>query len=466
MSAPALILRDDQSAVVADVRARFAAGASSVALCAPTGWGKTVAFSYIVQAASAKGKRVLILAHRIEILEQISKALTAFGVAHGLINPGAPLTDHNVQVASVATIARRLDYWRARFDFIVIDECHHAVAGSWARVIASQPEAKILGVTATPQRLDGKGLGDVFQQLVLAPSVKELIARGRLSSFVAYAADVQIDVSGVKTRGGDFAVEGLREAAMDGVVISAAVDEYLRLCDGASAIAFCVDIAHSQAVATAFGERGLQAEHVDGETPSADRKRLIAALGTGEIDVLCNCGLISEGVDVPAVGAAILLRPTKSLALYLQQVGRVLRMASGKERAILLDFASNCVRHGLPDEPREWSLDSKARRAGNSQPPPVRRCAECGALAPIAAHTCPECGADLLTRKERAEIAVRLREADEAFVAERLRNMSYPERLRWAEGDEEKLRKVAAACSYKRGWIFHRLQELSAEGCQ
>ena len=258
-------------------------GGSSLCYVLPCGGGKTVVFAYLVAAAAAKGKRVLILAHRIEIIEQIAVALDSFGVSYGLIAPDAEATDHNVQIASVATLARRLDSWRDRFDLVVIDECHHAVAGSWSKIIASQPRAKFLGVTATPERLDGKGLSDVFELMVEGPTIAELIELLHLfSRFVAYAPAAEVDLSGARTRGGDYAIEDIR-SAMGGVVIGAAVDEYLRLCPGVPAVAFCVDIAHSQQVAARFRAHGVRAQHLDGDTPAAERRRLIAALGTGDL---------------------------------------------------------------------------------------------------------------------------------------------------------------------------------------
>ena len=248
---------------------------------------------------------------------------------------------------------------------------------------------------------------------------------------------------------------------MGGVVIESAVAEYGRICPSTPAVAFCVDIAHSEAVAARFRSHGYRAAHVDGETPSQERRRLIAALGTGEINVITNCGLISEGVDVPAIGTAILLRPTQSLALYLQQVGRSLRPAPGKDRALILDFAGNALRHSLPDAPREWSLESKARRGRfQCDASTVRRCEACGVLNPRSAQTCSECGADLLTTRERAEITMRLRADESARLGDQIRAMSYAQRVRWAGDDEDRLRLVAMACGYKKGWVFHRLEEL------
>ncbi|AZG75903.1 DEAD/DEAH box helicase [Methylocystis rosea] len=453
------VLRDYQAALVDGVGAAYRDGARSVLMVLPTGGGKTVIFSRVVRGAAAKSKRVLLLAHRVEIVEQIGAALDCEGVAHGLIAPDAPETSHAVQVASVATLARRIDGWAGAFDLIVIDEAHHAVAGSWGKILAAMPNAHILGVTATPERLDGRGLGDVFETMIEGPSTGDLIAEGHLSRPTVFAPTSAPDLTGVRTRMGDYEIGDLR-AAMGGVIIESATAEYGRICPGTPAVTFCVDIAHSEAVAARFRSHGYRAAHVDGEMPARERRRLIAQLGTGELNVLTNCGLISEGVDVPAIGAAILLRPTQSLALYLQQVGRSLRPAPGKDRALILDFARNSLRHGLPDDSRTWSLASKPRRERPTSSASVRRCNECGAVNPANARECLECGASLMTPLERMEVAMKLRSEETARLGEQLRSMTYAQRIAWAGANEVRLRAVASACQYKKGWIFRRLQEM------
>jgi DNA repair protein RadD len=410
-------LRSYQQEGVAAIRGAYAAGRKAVLYAAPTGSGKTRLFATIVAGAAARGNSICILGHRVEITDQISAALDDLGVPHGIIAAGTPVTDMPVQVASVATLARRLHRIRPP-GLLVIDEAHHSVAGTWLRIIEAFPEAHILGVTATPERLDGKGLGDIFEKLVLGPSVEELVSAG--------------------------------------VVIDAAVDEYQRRCDGAPAIVFGVDIEHSQRVAARFSARGYRAAHVDGDTPKAERRRLIAALGSTEVQVVTNCGLISEGLDVPTVTAAILLRPTKSLALYLQQVGRALRPAPGK-RALVLDHAGNVFRHGFPDDPRDWSLDGRGRKGSGEAP--IRRCPHCGALNALATWICSECGAVLREEKSHIEIT-----PEPLIEIDRLAGMTYRGVLRWAGADERRLRAVARARGYKRGWVFHRLREIAEDG--
>ena len=387
------------------------------------------------------------------------------GVPYGLIAPGLPETDAPVQLASVATLARpsRLERWRNRFDLIVVDEAHHSVAGSWARVIASQPRAKVLGVTATPARLDGRGLAEQFDVLVTGPQTADLIREEWLSDYVVYEPTATPDLSAARLRAGDFATEDLRQA-MDGVVIGAAVTEYQRLCPGIPTVVFGVDVAHSQAVAQRFRDAGVRAKHVDGETPASDRRRAVAALGNGELEVLCNCSLFGEGVDVPVLGGVILLRPTASLALHLQMIGRALRPSAGKARAQILDFSGNCGRLGLPDEPRQWSLNSKpTRQRERSDGPRLRHCKTCSALNGAGAHSCANCGGDLRTVRERREIEIALEQAKRREEEDLVRSLSYRQRLEWAGGDERSLRLVERICGYKSGWAWHRLRELAEQ---
>jgi superfamily II DNA or RNA helicase len=451
-------LRPYQERGVADIRQCFGRGVRSVLYQSPTGSGKTVLFAFIVAGAMARGNKILILAHRDEIVRQVAAALLELGVAHGIVAAGYERTPGPVQVANVATLLRHLEEVQAP-DLIVVDEAHHAVAGMWRKILAHWPGAKVLGVTATPERLDGKGLNDVFDELVIGPTVAELIAQDFLSKFTTYAPARSPDLSGVRSRAGDYAVDQLSNAMSKGIIIDGAVDEYVRLCSGVPAIAFCVDIAHSQLVAERFMARGYRAAHVDGNTDADERRDLIAALGTGGIQVLCNCGLISEGLDVPAVVAVILLRPTKSLALYLQQVGRALR--PGKPKALILDHSGNTFRHGLVDAPRTWSLAGrpKGERQGET---PLCRCEQCGALNPIAALVCSDCGAQLREPPSKREIRIGPLVELHQLTTDHLTTMTYRQALSWAGDSVDRLRLVAQARGYKRGWVFKVLQERAA----
>jgi DNA repair protein RadD len=339
-------LRAYQRQDVDRIREHFANGVACVCYQLPTGGGKTVVFCYILAAAASKGSRVLVIAHRNEILDQVARTLTSFGIRHGVIAAGYPVApEEPIQLASVFTLVRRPDSL-GEFDLLVIDEAHHAVASTWRDVLAAAPDARVLGVSATPERLDGKGLDDIFDELVRGPTVRELIDQGFLAPFVAYGPKTDLNLGGLRVTAGDYQIDQLADVMSAGIVVKSAVSEYGRLCAGAPAIAFCVDVAHSQQVAEAFRDAGWRAAHVDGNTRREERRDLIRSLADGRLDVLTNCGLISEGLDVPGVVTVILLRPTMSRAMFLQQIGRALR--PGKPKAFILDHAGCIKRQTRP----------------------------------------------------------------------------------------------------------------------
>jgi superfamily II DNA or RNA helicase len=463
-------LRDYQTSMLDDCRAEYASGARAVLLVAPTGAGKTRAFCYVASRAAEKGNRTLILVHRRELLNQTSHTLAAFNVEHGLIASGQPETDAAVQVASVQTLIRRLHRMTWQPDLIVVDEAHHTTATTGhGRIIASYPNARVLGVTATPERLDGQGLGThvggFFDALVLGPSVHELIDQGYLSRPVVYAPKQALDLAGIRTRAGDFAKDELTAAMDRPSITGSAVDQYRRRCNGTPAIAFCASVRHAQHVAEAFALAGYRAASIDGTLSDSDRAERIADLGAGRLHVLTSCEIVSEGTDIPVVGAAILLRPTQSLALYLQQVGRALRPYPGKERTVILDHVGNSLRHGLPSDDREWSLDSKPRRQreqGNADAAPVRQCESGGAVHHPSLAECPECGHQYPAR-EIAEVDGELTEVD-LEAAARIRQQRR-EQARAQTLDD--LREVARRRGYSPRWAEHdyRARQRRQGGC-
>jgi DNA repair protein RadD len=448
-----------------EIPAKYRQGFARVLMQLATGAGKTFIFCRIAAGAIAKGKRVWLLGHRAEILTQISDALYALGIDHGVLEGGQADTDSTIVVASIATMARRLDRYKdAPPDLIIVDEAHHAVAGSWRKILNAFPKARVLGVTATPERLDGRGLGDVFETMITGPDVAELTRQGYLVPAVVYAPSVAVDLSGVRTRAGDYAADDLAKVMSRGALVGDAIEHYKTLGDGVPAIAFAVNVAHSQQIAARFNAAGIAAAHLDGETPALERKRLIAALGAGKLKLLCNCGLISEGVDVPIVGAAILMRPTQSLALYLQMVGRALRPAPGKDRAIILDHAGNSLRHGLPADPREWSLEGKPRQQRDQPDRRHRHCKACSAINAAGTLRCVGCGAELKpTPAEQREIDAKLVAAERNKMINEIRAMTYREACRFAD-TPERARMVAAVRGFKAGWVWYRIRELAGEG--
>lgn len=386
-------LRPYQDTLVAAIRSSLASH-SRVLAVSPTGSGKTVTFSYIASRARERGKRIGIFAHRAELLDQISKTLKQFNVPHGMITSGASFVPgQSVYVCSAQTYAKRVGTARAPvFDLGIIDEAHHCTDGStWGKCMVASPDARWIGVTATPERLDGRGLAESFDDMVLGPTPRELIAAGALSDYRLFCPST-IDLTGVHTVAGDYNRGELAEAVDRPSVTGDAVRHYTTYLNGAPSAAFCVSILHAQHVAEEFRAAGYKAASVDGKMDPSERARIVGEFSRGELNVLTSCDLISEGFDVPGMHGAILLRPTQSLSLFMQQVGRALRTAPGKERAIIMDHAGNVGRHGLPDADREWSLEG--RRKGEKRAPveSVRQCERCACAFESRRSECPECG--------------------------------------------------------------------------
>ena len=463
-------LRDYQKTAIENCRKAFREKNNSVLLVAPTGAGKTVMFAHIAQEASRKGKRVLICAHREELIDQISQTLTHFDVAHGFIaSTRKPAPMGLVAVASVQTLVNRLDSINP--SLIVLDEAHHAVAGSWKKIINAYPKAKLLGVTATPQRLDGSGLGDIFKTMVLGPQVKELQALGFLSG-VKYFGPQTVDPSQLAKRGGEYTINGAAELMMPtgdiGKVTGEAIEEYRKNADGQRAVVFCVNIIHAQRVADQFCEAGYRWASIDSKMTKEARKQIVADFRSGALQGVSSCDIISEGFDLPEASVAILLRPTKSLGLFMQQVGRVLRTAAGKTHATVIDHVCNIgksvegefeITHGFIEQERIWSLSGEVKAKNSTIP--CKRCPECYALNPISVQFCTECGHEFIAKKEPPKpsggiIAEFDREAIMAQIETRLEDWikaaKFSEVLRWAR-TEEQLQQVADIRGYKPQWI-------------
>lgn len=458
----------DQTEFEEGIRAAYAGGAESVLGVAPTGFGKTVVFSDIAARAQAKGKRVGIYAHRAELIDQIGRALSEFGVPHGYLAPGYSADPMQpVQVCSIMAAARRVDRLiRNPFDMVILDEAHHAAAGSSAHAVLNAHKGKRkLGVTATPIRLSGEPLSIAFNKMVLGPSMAELIRMGRLTPYRLYAPSMP-DLSGVTRRGGDLD-RGQAETVMDKPKITGdAVDHYRRISPGRRAVVFCVSIAHAEHVAEQFRADGWQAASLDGKMDRNERRRVIADFSAGRIQVLTSCDIVSEGFDLPAIEVAILLRPTESLALYLQQVGRALRLFRGKEYAIILDHAGNSLDksqggrgHGFPDDPRTWSLDGAgaSKGAAGTRTIPTIVCGSCWRSFRAHEGCCPYCGHQRdIQGRQISQIVGDLIEVDPDLVrqARREEQDRLNERVRKTRGLLE-LARLAVELGRNEGWVHN-----------
>lgn len=385
-------LRPYQARDVERIRASYLSGHKAPLYVAPPGAGKTVMFAYICRGANARGNRVLVLCHRTELIEQISAALTDQGVEHGYIAADYPYRrGHSVYVASVFTLARRLEVFRP--DLVVVDEAHHTVASTtWGKILQAYAQAKRLGVTATPCRLSGEGLDAYYDDLIVGPTHEELIDEGYLTPLRAYAPPT-IETRGLHTRAGDYIPAEVVERVDRTSVTGDAVEHYARLCPGRRAVVFDVSVEAARKRAAAFRAAGFTAECLDGTLDRSVRAVDVADFRAGRTQVLTSVDIVSEGFDLPAIEVGISLRPTQSLGLWLQQTGRILRPLAGKSVALLFDHSGNCYRHGFPTERRDWSLAGvPAARDGGESQRSVRVCTACFAVNSQGARICKACG--------------------------------------------------------------------------
>lgn len=470
-------LRDYQVQAVNDTRAAYASGKTAPLLVLATGAGKTICFSYIAFSSIKRGKKVLILVHRIELLRQTQAKLQAFGLRVGLISPkytpdyGAP-----VQVAMVQTMIKRLGKY-PEFDLIVTDECHHVSATTYMSVIGNYPKAYQLGVTATPIRSDGKGLGKghggIFDTMVLGPSTRELMDMGFLVEPEIYIPPTELDMRGVKRSMGDFNKKETAARVDKRGITGNALDHYRQLSWQDPAVVFCVNVDHAKHVAQEARDMGLRAYSVDGSMEDRDRNRILSGLGDGSVHMVTSCDVISEGTDIPAIACGISLRPTQSTGLHLQQIGRCLRPSPGKSKAIWLDHVGNCAQiingemtvvHGFPDDDREWSLEGlvKAKRE-TEKVERITLCQSCYLAFKPTLSECPHCGAPRKI-KPRPEIKV---SAGELVKLDKTTKLAAQKKRNAETGKArtlEELEALAEARGYKKGWAKHIFESRQRSG--
>lgn len=456
-------LRPYQQAVLDAVRRSIATQGpegASVVIESPTGSGKTAMAAFIAESTLSKGGSLAFICHRQELIDQTALTFDQVGIPYAFIANGYPRQPSRVKICSVGTLVRRA----AKIPpptVVVWDECHHLGARTWSKVHAAWARSTHVGLSATPQRLDGTGLHRWFSEIVHGPPVATLIEQGYLSRYRAYAPTVP-DISGVHQRAGEYRRRELELAVGQGEILGDIAGHWQRLAPGRKTIAFAVSVKHSAGIVEAFRAAGVSAAHLDAKTPKPERRHTLQRFARGEIEVLSNVELFGEGFDLAAnagldctVEGVILARPTMSVGLHLQQVGRALRPKD--EPAVILDHAGNCVRHGLPDEPRTWSLEDRPKGEGEGREVPctVRMCGECYAVVSIDCTHCPYCGA-VLPVKGRAvkELEGDLQEIDQAEMLEARRRRRSRQEVGRAQSLEA-LRELAKARGYRPGWAEH-----------
>jgi superfamily II DNA or RNA helicase len=395
-------LRPYQEEVIADFERQVAAGHKSILIVAPTAAGKTVIFAEITRRYQSLGLRILVLAHRREIITQTDKKIAANGIRAGIIQAGTdPRPLAAVQIASISTLwvraFRSSTMLTPLADLIIIDEAHHAPARTYQKIVERYPSAILLGLTATPCRGDGRGLGGLFKVMLQCPQVAELTEQGYLVKAIVYAP-VDPDLKGVETRNGDYAENQLAARVDKPKIIGDIVTHWHKYGQRRKTVVFAVNVAHSIHLRDEFCRSGVRAEHVDGSTPKDVRDAILERLASGETEVVCNCMVLTEGWDMPEVGCCVLARPTKKMGLYRQMIGRVLRTAPGKSDAIVLDHSGAVYRHSRPEDHVEWTLDPDKHAASAEHQARQQEsggglieCTQCSALR-VGGQPCPHCG--------------------------------------------------------------------------
>ena len=419
------MLRDYQQDLYNKTVSSFQQGYHRPLVVAPCGAGKSYLFAEM--ARRTRGE-VLVLVHRNELKQQHYKLLATLGI-------------ENTRVETYQTEFRRLG-WYPKPRLLIVDEAHLSRSNTWQKIIEYY-DTFTVGFTATPVRLDGRPLGDIFDTLIVGVDVRWLIENHRLAPY-EYYAPTTVDTSGVRISCGDYVASDLERLMNERAIYGDAIESYRRFAPGEQAIAYCVSVEYAKRLASAFREAEISAEYLHSGTPAGRRKEIMDDYRAGKITVLCNCSLLSEGISIDEISCVILLRPTESVALGIQQMMRCMRYLPGKT-AKIIDCVGNYTRVGLPDDEREWSLEKpvpKRRTTDENGNFYIRCCPECYmtfATAPV----CPFCGSeyplhpreiqahqDIELQRITAEETARLAEAKKAARIEQGRAQSFEELIR------------------------------------
>lgn len=455
-------LRDYQQRDLENIRHLVRAGQRRILYVLATGGGKTVMVSNIAQRTMASGRSFFFVVHRRELVTQSSNTFDLCGIPHGIIAPGFTETNDAIQVVSIDALDARMRRGKKYQPSVICwDEAHHAASPKWGRVsqAISNERTIHIGLTATPERLDGKGLDTMFDTMILGKQTRELISDKYLCEFDHYAPPPKIPLERLRMLDGDFYQPALRDLVDDPAVIGDAVQHYREIAQQKRAIVFCAGIKHSQHTAEIFRAAGISAAHIDGKDTN-NRVKALAAFERGELQVITNCDIVSEGFDVPAMECVIMLRPTDSLTLYIQQAGRALRKDKNNpnKRAIILDHAGNFHRHGEIDRPREWSLLGRKKRKQAEEStvfvPSVKQCPVCF-MAHRPAPACPSCG-NVYKTEERLpdQLDGKLSKVTDETALAYAKKKNIIEVAR-AKSLQE-LEEIAAQRGYAKGWAWMR----------
>lgn len=459
-------LRPYQERAIANVRDSFKKGNKRTILQLATAGGKTVLASTIIKNAVDKGNKVAVFVPRRELAYQFHSTLARVGVDAGIVMAGVDRKIANVQVASFDTFEswaiKKEKMLAPEADLVIIDEAHVYLDKQIRIVGEVYKDSYVIGLTATPARESGTGLGSFYQDMVLGVSIKELTEQGFLAPVRYYAPPNNLDLSKLKlNRSGDYQDKALEELMDDNQLIGDIVENWARIAGDRQTVVFCSGIKHSVHVCEQFNRFGIKAEHLDGKTDPEERKRILARVASGETQVLTNVFVATYGLDIPSLSCAVMARPTKNLALYLQMVGRVMRLHEGKEDAIVIDHAGVVKENGMVADEQYWSLDTKEKikdRKERKQKEKKEKkditCSNCGFVYK-AERICPYCG----TEWELWGEEVPYYEADLVEIGEDPKKNNREASWGYKADFASALRMFGIIKGYKDGWWKHKYKE-------
>lgn len=471
-----MILRPYQKKLFEKVRAEFISGRRRVFMSLPCGGGKTAIFSQMARGAWMRGRTTWVCVPRRELLGQASEALQRLDVPHGRIDAGHQESKaFGLHLVSKDTLIRRYDKIETQPEFLILDEAH-LYYDQQATIQKHFPDARIVGVSASPERLDGRGLSDLYDVLVEGPDIRWLTERGYLVPTRYYAPPID-GLEAVKRRGYEYDADDLAELLARRKVYGSAIEHYERHAAGKTALVFARSVAMADDIADRFSVRGWRFVPVSAKTPKKQRKALIAGLQSGALHGVVNCEIATYGLDVPRVECLIMLRPTMSRALYTQMTGRGLRPHPGKTECVILDHVGLLAEHGHPLAPYEWQFRGRERRKRNPNDDfKLHLCPE--TFLWCEKSSCDGCGDNTTGRKNRTEYVVdcQLQEAapPAALKARPLEEQQiYQDRLnaavelalnalstgdmQAAHGPIDKLLSLARQVGRNPMWVYHRL---------
>lgn len=436
-------LRDYQKKLISDLKHSMVSGNKNVVVQSPAGSGKTVTMAAIAKSATDKHNHVLFIVHRREIVEQVKKTFKAYGVDM-----------NNCYVGMVQTVTRRLE----KLDtpkIILVDESHHSLAKTYTRIFDYFQNANVIGFTATPIRLSGESLSKVFDDLILGPSIEWLIDNQFLAPYKYYSVKLIDDKKLKHNSTGDFSSSSMNDASKN-IIYGDVIKEYKRIADGTKTIVYTYNVDSSKRVADEFNRSGYKSLQVDGNTPKKLREQAMNDFRTGKVQILVNAELYGEGVDVPDCQTVIMLRPTESLSLFIQQSMRCMRYRPGKQ-ATIIDHVANYERFGLPDTEHKWDLQGtrKSKKKTNTNSISIRQCTKCFGVFKAGLKACPYCGAEYKVQEQAVEVKkdVELKEIKKTvqYTTDYILTKRPSELKSMAE-----LKAYQKAKHYKNGWAYYQ----------